>query len=386
MLYYRFRPYTEFSLKELMYNEMYFASTEECNDPFDSKTFYEFDNDIEKWVNFILFALEYNKPKPNLSGEQLQKITEYFCSKCPLTFDDLIENNILSDFPVKTNDEKILVDILRKLIPQIAQKYKPSPRYFVSFAKEPNEVLMWSHYANKHYGFCLIFKPIEKKIKQFEFRNRKQIRRETPKAFAQEMSYSFPIEFELHDIDYIENVVPSNAFLHMPVAVTGEVKNDEQRERIRKEQEKHYSQKGISWNYEKESRLMLSPPPAWLFGENIEFSNQERLLYYDPSHLVGIIYGAKLSVNEKKRIQQIILEKNEWSHYYIDKKKIKFNFVEFEAKLSKSQREIEIEPIAITTCYRLDKSDKDFERLYNEWKEGWGVERDNKSSRKIKVE
>lgn len=386
MLYYRFRPFNEFSLKELMYNEMYFASTEECNDPFDSKTFYTFDKDEEKWVNFILLALSKAKPKPNITGEQLKKLTEFFCKKCPLTFDELIEDNILSDFIIKTNEENVLVDILQKSIPAIAKLYKPSQRYFVSFAKDPTEPLMWSHYANKHYGFCLIFRPHEGNIKQFEFRKKQQIRRKTPNSFVEEMSYSFSDKFKLIDIDYVDKVKSSNAFLQMPVIVSGDAKNEHHRDEIKNEQEKHYHQKGKSWNYEKEARLILSPPPSWLFGENVEYTNQERLFYYDPSHLVGIIYGSRLSEADKKRIQQIISDRKDWEIYFVERKKIVFNFVEFEARLSKNQREIEIEPIAINTYQRLTKSDKDFERLYNEWKDGWGSERDNKSSKRIKID
>lgn len=169
MFYFRFRPLTELSLKELMYNEMYFASTEECNDPFDSKAFYTFDKDIERWVNYILLALSNVVPRPPITGEQLQAYTEFLCEKCPLTFSDLIEEDILSDYPVESVEDKFIIGILRKSIPKIAELYKPSQRYFVSFTKDPEEPLMWAHYANKHYGFCLIFKTINGTIKQFEF-------------------------------------------------------------------------------------------------------------------------------------------------------------------------------------------------------------------------
>lgn len=385
MLYYRFRPFNEFSLKELMYNEMYFASTEESNDPFDSKTFYTFNKDIEKWVDFILLALSNTNPRPAISGEQLKELTEFYCAKCPLTFDELCEVNLLNNYPIKTNEDRILVDILSRRMPQIAKIYKPSQRYFVSFSKEPNEPLMWSHYANKHYGYCLIFRSINGSIKQLEFKKKKQIRRKTPNSFAEEMSYSFPDEFKFIDIEYVDKVIPSDAFLHMPVTISGEAKNDSHRQEIRNEQEKHYAQKGKNWSYEKEARLILSPPPSWIFGDNIEYTNQERLLYFDTSHLVGIIYGAKLSENDKKRIQQIISDKENWELYYVNRKNIHFDFVEFEAKLSQNQREVEIEPIAINTYKRLEKSHKDFDRLYTDWQHGWGSERDQNSSRRIQV-
>ncbi len=62
MLYYRFRTFSELTLKELLYNEMYFASPEECNDPFDSKTFYTFPSDKYRWSKLILLAFCNSKP------------------------------------------------------------------------------------------------------------------------------------------------------------------------------------------------------------------------------------------------------------------------------------------------------------------------------------
>ena len=37
MLYYRYRSGSELSIKELIYDELYFASREECNDPYEGK-------------------------------------------------------------------------------------------------------------------------------------------------------------------------------------------------------------------------------------------------------------------------------------------------------------------------------------------------------------
>jgi len=386
MIYYRFRPYSELSLKELLYSEMYFSSTEECNDPFDSKTFYTFSKDVDKWVNLILLALGSVKPKPALTGEQLKAFTEHYCGKCPLTFNEIIDGNLLDDFDITSKEDEIIKNILELNIPKILKVYKPSARYFVSFSKEAKETLMWSHYANRHKGFCLIFRPIDGRIKQFKYKQKRQIRRKTPKSFASEMSFEMPKEFKVSDIEYLGKVKSSDAFIHMPVAVSGDAKNDAHREKIRKEQESHYLQKGKSWQYEKEARIILSPPPSWLFGEQIEYTNQERLFHYEPGHLVGIIYGALLTDNEKTRIYEILNERREWNYEYPDYKKIEFHFMEFNAKLAMNEREINIEPFAISNYKRIYKDEKDFDRLYKDWQDGWGFERDNKSSKRIKVE
>ena len=53
MLYYRYRPFSELSLKELMYDELFFASAEECNDPHECWDFLAFPADYDKWHRLL---------------------------------------------------------------------------------------------------------------------------------------------------------------------------------------------------------------------------------------------------------------------------------------------------------------------------------------------
>jgi hypothetical protein len=223
-------------------------------------------------------------------------------------------------------------------------------------------------------GFCLIFRPINGAIKQFEFRRKRGFRRKTANSFAKEMSYQVSNEFKFIDIQYLQKVKQSNAFLHMPVAVSGDAKNEAHREQIRKEQESHYAQKSVSWKYETEARLILSPPPSWLFGEHVHFTNQERLFHYDPCHLVGIIYGTRMTENQKERIREILKERDDWNLYYPNYKNGDFNFMEFDAILSSNERALDIVPYAISTYQRIYAEDKNFEKLYKEWREYIGFE------------
>ena len=63
-LYYRYRPMSELSIKELMYDEMFFASTEESNDPYEGKVFFKFEKSQEKW-NRLLDVAWKNIEIPN---------------------------------------------------------------------------------------------------------------------------------------------------------------------------------------------------------------------------------------------------------------------------------------------------------------------------------
>ena len=53
MLYYRYRSGNELTMKELIYDEMFFAAAEECNDPYEGRFFAEFPKDEEKWKKLI---------------------------------------------------------------------------------------------------------------------------------------------------------------------------------------------------------------------------------------------------------------------------------------------------------------------------------------------
>jgi Protein of unknown function (DUF2971) len=382
MHYFRYRSFSEISLKELLYSEIYFSSPEECNDPFDSKTFYVFNNDKEKWLKTILFACKsFGIP---LRSELLEQLTEFICNQCPLTFDEATSKNLLNGF-TSLSDENTLINYLSKSIQEVLKLYRPATRYFVSFSKTNSEPLMWSHYADKHNGYCLIFKAINGELNLSPNHKKDQIRRQTPNGLAIDMSYSLPKSFKFINIDYKTEVEELNAFLHMPVYVSGDTEDEEENIKIRIEQESHYSQKGQSWFYENESRLILPPPPSYLFGEHVEYTKQERLFHYEPSQLVGIIYGARMTDDDRNRVREILKERKKWADRTNDYKRTVFNFIEFQAKLSVNQRSVEIDPISIISYKSIPTTDTDFERLYAEWKEGIGHERENNSSKRVKI-
>lgn len=78
LLYYRYRPIGELSLKELRYNEIYFSSATESNDPYDGKVFLSYKFDKDKWkrlllsvwknVSFPKFSICFNNRQPAIFG------------------------------------------------------------------------------------------------------------------------------------------------------------------------------------------------------------------------------------------------------------------------------------------------------------------------------
>jgi hypothetical protein len=383
MFYYRYRPYNEVAIKELLYNEIYFSSPEECNDPFDSKTFYEFGADKEMWSKVIRFSVG-RAPNAIITDELVAILAEYLCEKSPLTFDEAQKTNLFEDLPAHSSIIAF-VSSYGFLIQTLLSVYKPSTRYFVSFSKINSEPLMWSHYADKHKGFCLVFRAINGALNQSSYQKKHQIVRKTKNGIAPSMSHGIPESFQFTKIDYEAEVKPLNAFLHLPVGITGE-RVKEEAMKIRQEQESHYIQKSKSWEYEAEYRLMLQPPMPWLFGEHFDYSKQERLLHYQPSQLVGIIYGARMEETEKNRIKELLKERRDWRVYPDEEGTKEFSFIEYDAVLSPKQREVLIKPTGLLSYTTMPTTDPNFDRLYNELLDGWGWERHKNGSSKMKVD
>lgn len=100
MLYYRYRPFSEFSLKELMYNELFFASAEECNDPHECRDLLQFPPDYEKWHRVLELAWKdvgENEKKPFY-----KKFCDYLIQKSPITVCEVLSNDFFK--PLRDQD------------------------------------------------------------------------------------------------------------------------------------------------------------------------------------------------------------------------------------------------------------------------------------------
>lgn len=95
LFYYRYRPVSELTLKELRYNELYFSSRAENNDPYDGKVFLSYDFDIEKWERFVYAAIT----KSGFDEEFLKKLSKKLAGKLYsdkiLTYQDIANYNFM---------------------------------------------------------------------------------------------------------------------------------------------------------------------------------------------------------------------------------------------------------------------------------------------------
>jgi hypothetical protein len=387
MLYYRYRPSGELSLKELRYNEVYFSSAKESNDPYDGKVFLSYRFDKDKWKRILEMAW-----KDFLNNDTLlslaNPLSEHLERDCPITFEETIHYDYGGVLLAKNSGLNHSVAYhLDKLIKQFIDIYRPEVRYTVSFSKKNDNTLMWSHYASKHKGFCLIIKDINGYLYQDREKQKHSVRRKTPKS-AISPSSSFEIQegFPFEDIEYCSNIKMIDASRFMPRNIfKNHFKNEEERINFITENDKKSLEKHSCWEYEKESRLLLYEPMPWFSGEHFELTKEERLLHYQPTQLVGIILGALMEPEIKERVREIIIALRE----RITRTTITgplFDFVLFESNISDKHRDLEIVPkeIFIETT-PVSTNDPQFASQYKKWKDGEAIFYDGKGGARKQV-
>lgn len=211
MLYYRYRPASELSIKELLYDEIYFASTTECNDPYDGRPFYFFEADPDKWFRLLECAWSHVKGINYL--EWAKSLAIILAGTSPLTFSQALNFDYRDALLKVQNPPDILFATgLSDLIKQYIDLYKPEESYFASFSKTCNNLLMWSHYASMYQGYCLIFRSISGELRQCPQHMKETINRKTEHGLAPSMGWNLPKSFIFEDISYNKNVSVGDAF------------------------------------------------------------------------------------------------------------------------------------------------------------------------------
>jgi len=386
MYYYKFRPPSEVFYKELLYNELFFSDPDECNDPYDSKTFFSFSNNLERWEKLLEFTVaDFNNVE---ISKLLKNMAPSFCNLSPLNFDD-IENHELLELlpPIRVrgnhNTELSLSDFVKLSL----LSYKPPINYFVSYSKTNNEPLLWSHYADSHKGYCLIFKAINGKLKQGANHIKKSVNLQTPFGIiAPNTSFGLPEEFPFQPISYSSEIKSIDAFTCFPEQVWNEKKEDIDPIAFFKNRNQNYLEKANGWAYEQESRIILSQPAPWMFKMHYKFSHQERLFHFEPSQLVGIILGARIDKSSKLRISEIIKEYQYKLAQHQNYKRTIFDFVIFQSYLSSNRREMKIIPETIFSFSNsIDRKNPEFEAKLSQWNDGWGLEFEGNGCRRNQI-
>ncbi len=126
---YKYRAFNEFSLRMLVNREMWVAKPASFNDPFDC-------------------ALTPGSPKTTV--DQLHQINNlirelYEPEEAEKQIREIVERNHLK--PVKEVEDKSIEKHM----------FEARESGVFSLSEKNNDILMWSHYANNHTGFCIEF-------------------------------------------------------------------------------------------------------------------------------------------------------------------------------------------------------------------------------------
>jgi len=251
---YKYESFNTYSIANLKNQKIYFSNPITFNDPFDCAIGCSFEN---------------------ISQSDFTSIYDYYLNKDPSKFSKSMKLAVKTKLDANMESEllDLFTGLLKKAFLNSRNKILNS-RGISCFSETSNEILMWSHYANKHQGFCLEFDT------RFDPFNR-----------AMNVNYSHQVPH----INPVEVILKpdSNQFLKM---VTNKYK---------------------SWEYEKEWRVLH-------MEGSIEYG-------YPEMSLTGIYFGSKINYAHLEIIALIVQGQNPDVKFYqgsISEEKYKINFNE----------------------------------------------------------
>jgi hypothetical protein len=242
---YKYQPCVENALNNLQQRCIWFSKRECFNDPFDCD------------INFSI---------TDITEDNLSRLYNYLRDSSP--------NNSAFDAKYSQNGKfinKFKEDIIEKTILNTdLLKVRWAEIGIACFTEENNNILMWSHYANGHQGFCLEF---DTKLYPFKSTDKKSLLK----------------------IMYSEN--------YPPLSLTDIPDN------LPSITQDQLGIKSLNWQYEKEWRM---------------FSNRgNACIKYENGALSGIYFGCKINADDKKNIINI-LSGTQTKLYQMEKSKDQF--------------------------------------------------------------
>jgi len=319
---YRFRPYSTIAIKELMYGEMYFSYNDELNDPFDHKKNLIIEKDGECVIKYLIFSALKGVKDIDLREIDLEALLGILCKDIiykKINILDIKNDRYIKMFEENYNKTKLPKDDRAEFLDNLKNVIDNMIPYgikTVSFSKQYNNPLMWSLYAGRHRGYCLIFKP---------FRNAIYLKRRTDKKYQkyliQKVHYSEEVDVNLSDMFNEEGKIDSARI---------------DKYYFRSLIEKCILTKHPSWKNEEEYRIFGEFSISFSSDKrkNISESGYDRTYFYKKNQLIGIILGAALSDKEKEEIIKVM-----------DSKQIKYR--QFLAKNDGNGLNIELEKIKL---------------------------------------
>ena len=230
---YKYQSCNDDNFNNLRKKSFWFKKPGEFNDPFDCNINFQLVDATEE--NLELFFNSYREDAPN--KKDLDRIFH-------------------SDGKVTKLFKEKVIEISRKATSKLVSKF--ASLGVTCFSEINDDILMWSHYATSHQGFCL-----ELDTTKFPFTRTNNLKQDSP---LEKVLYSdsYPL-LSLKDI----------ASNHLPSLSQGLL-----------------SVKSSHWSYEKEWRLFST------------YGNLE--LEYEKTALTGVYLGCKVTADTKEIIKSIL--------------------------------------------------------------------------------
>ncbi len=130
---YKYQPYNLFSLDNILKHQIWFSNPKILNDPFDGSFPSKIQEPTDKEWEFITEKILNKRYPHEISSTEYSDLT--LLSKKSEEFKKLVKSIAISK-------------LLERFFPR---------KKVACFSKTAKNLLMWSHYAEGHHGFCLEF-------------------------------------------------------------------------------------------------------------------------------------------------------------------------------------------------------------------------------------
>jgi hypothetical protein len=308
--YYRLRSCSKLTCKELLYGEVYFSSLKELTDPYDTKIYYRFKPNVDRYVRLLCSLLQQNLLK-DVAIDYMPMAS--YLSESDLSYEDLIKKVSSGRFEQLLIDELLKASfpetiafcktIVANLKHQI-HKHVGKNVYVASFTSAISDPVIWSLHADDHKGFALQITPIGDSL--FQNPKRRKARSYLADGTPQ---YAEGAVHPFKQVDYVKQILPLNAFYSFKRSIFGRTVSQKNIDNYWKQYALLATRKYRNWWFEAEYRLVDTtdwmPDHVSSEGAAVRYS-VDRLFYYDQTQLSGIVFGMNISDSNKAELVRIV--------------------------------------------------------------------------------
>ncbi len=277
---YRYRRYSEYNIEALKMNRLYFSNPKLFNDPYDNLLFANSNRIVSDLVGSV-------------NEDKVLSLNKDAINTFPLS---AIKNKKVK------NKESIIrerIKIVYTAIDTIRTCIKKNSR-IISFSEVNDSMLMWSHYADYHKGFLLVYD-------KESLKNAKRYNKEGKEV--KEKTKLLPVEYVHMQSDLTDEV--RDYIKHNMLGIVSDVRVNESFITPKKLRNV-IIEKAMDWSYEKEWRLIPRvvniekeseldfigcKPLAVIIGSQCQGDNRDELISICESNRIPV-YGIYLSESE----------------------------------------------------------------------------------------